>query len=130
MTPLSCRGAGQRHRQRDIAEGRQRLHEVEALKDGANPLQPVVGQAPVLQILDRHPANDHPAGGRTVEAADQVEQRRFAAAGGSHDRHELARSDRQAHAVQRRHRDLAHLVDAVDVLEANTDRLSQQVAVA
>ena len=43
----------------------------------------------------------HASGARPVEAGDQVEQRRLAAAGWPHDRCELALFDGQRHAVQR-----------------------------
>ena len=47
---------------------------------------------------------------RTVEAAEQVEQRRFARAGRSHQGDEIAFLEAQGHAAQGGHDDFFHLV--------------------
>gem|GEM_PF-6876721 len=51
------------------------------------------------------------AGGRRVEAAEDVEQRRLAAARGAEQHHQFARVQLEVDAAQRRHLDLAHPVD-------------------
>jgi hypothetical protein len=57
--------------------------------------------------------------GRDVHAADEVEQRRLAAARRAGDRHELARVDGQIHAAQRAHGQLPQRVVLLD--PANLD---------
>ena len=54
-----------------------------------------------------------------VEAADDVHERALAGARRAHDGDELARRDRERHAVQGAHLDLAHAVDADEVLDAD-----------
>ena len=53
----------------------------------------------------------HVAAGRHVEPAENVEQRRFAAARGPEQHDEFARVKVQIDAAQRVHLDLAHAID-------------------
>jgi hypothetical protein len=48
--------------------------------------------------------------GRHVEPAEDVEQRRFAAAGRPEQHHQLSVEEREIHARERAHHDLAHHV--------------------
>jgi hypothetical protein len=54
---------------------------------------------------------------RVVEQADDVEQRRFAAAGWAHDGNELTGLDVQIYAVERGRLDLTGAEDLVEILE-------------
>ena len=53
------------------------------------------GQRAVAELARLLPGDGDAAGRRHADAADQVEQRRLAAAGGARDRRELAARDRQ-----------------------------------
>src|SRR5690606_20198628 len=63
--------------------------------------------------------------GRAVEAAEQVHQRRLAAARRTHDRDVLARVDLQVDPAQRVHGDVARLIDARQAARAD-DRPAQR----
>ena len=61
------------------------------------------------------PVDDHLARGRLVQRADQVEQRRFAAAAGPHHGHKLGLLNAEVHVIQRAH---FFAIAAVDFGEA------------
>ena len=78
-----------------------------------------------VERRDAHPAQHERAGGGLVEPADQVDERRLAAAGGADERHGLARCDVERHAVE--HRGLAGPERVVDVVERQPERTVGQV---
>ena len=95
-----ARPSAQVQREADVFERRQRRQQVEELEDesdlvAAHPRQVVVGEAGERLAVDAHTA-----GGRTVESADEIEERRLARSGGSDDRDHLAARDRDAHIVE------------------------------
>src|SRR5580698_2273235 len=73
----------------------QLIDQVEALKDEANKVLAQIGQLSfgfARDVLAIEPVLSRGGG---IEHPDDVEKRGFAAAGGSHDRHELARREFQ-----------------------------------
>ena len=79
--------------------------------------RPLVGGGQVLAAVgDR-------AGGRHVEAAEDVQQRRLAAAGRPEQDEELRFEQLEADAAQRVHVDLTHVVDLGDVARGEDGRL-------
>ena len=98
---LRARPAAQMQRQPDVLEARQRRQQIEELKDEADlvapdPRQPVVGQAG-----ERFAVDADVAGGRPIEAADQIEQRRLAGARRADDRRPSRRAESTADVVER-----------------------------
>ena len=86
-----------------------RAQQVEALEDEADLGVADDGALVAAELRDVGAVEDVRAGGRAVEAADDVHQRRLAGAGRSHDGHELAGVDAQVDAVERAHFDLAEV---------------------
>jgi hypothetical protein len=83
-----------------IESGRLRRHEVEELEDEADPLAPenrplVVGERREVASFEADRARI-----RTIDAGDQVEERRLAGAAPSEQYDELATVDRAARAVE------------------------------
>jgi len=79
------------------------------------PLNPQVGPAPRRQPTDRLAVDRHLAGGRRVQAADEVEQRRLPAPRRPRHCHELPRLHRQRDSRQRRDHHLAKPVRLANV---------------
>src|SRR5207237_10256863 len=103
---------------------------VEALEDAADlgvaDLGPPVGvEAPDVLAIE-----EVAAGGRPVEAAEDVEQRRLPRARGSHDGEELAGANRQADAAQRLDDvgAVVELVGLVEVLDVDQGRVNGPAA--
>ena len=96
-----CRQLRQQQRQLDVALGGQHRQQVVELEDEAD----VVARAsaaswPPDELVDAHAADLDGAGGRRVEPADQVEQRRLAGARRSHQGQEVALGDVEVDALQ------------------------------
>ena len=87
-------------RQPDVLEARKRRQEIEELKDEADLVAPHAREIVVREAVEDLAVHGHRAGGRAVEAADEIEQRRFPRSRGPDDRHHLAGVDRQAHGVE------------------------------
>ena len=111
------RGVGQRHH--DVVEGAGPAEQVEALKDEADLF--VADHGPLVGRQIRHLLVVEPvlAAGRPVEAAEDVHQRRFARAGLAHQRHHLAARDRDRHALEHGHVQLAEVIRFGDVFKPN-----------
>ncbi len=118
LIDLLFRPAAQVQRNGDVFEAIERGQQIEKLKNepdlvAAQARQLVVGKAAQPAAIDFDFA-----GGRRVEAADQVQQRRFAGAGRSDDGDHLAARDLEIHRIQRR--DLRFpLEDFADLSESN-----------
>jgi hypothetical protein len=80
------------------------------LKNEAEPIPPDGGESAGRHVGDAKIAKPHISGIRPVEAAEQVQQRGFAAAGRARQRNELSGVDRQRDAAQCRHTRGAELV--------------------
>src|SRR6185312_2810276 len=76
----------------------------------------------IRQLVDAFTRDDDLAGIRPVEPADEVEQRRLAGAGGTHEREELTRLDVEIQAVEHFHLLLAADVALHHVLHGNERR--------
>ena len=101
----------------DVLQRRQPGEQVEGLEDEADPAAPEGRQRRAGRagdVLAGH--HDPPLGGR-VEGADEVEQRRLAAARGPQHHDELAPVDRQVDVLEGADRRVAHPVAARDPLE-------------
>ena len=92
LLALPPRLAGVLGGQGDVVESRHGGHQVEALEDEADLLAEQLGGGPGAQVV--HPATVQPdlAGVGLVQAAHHVEHGGFAASGGAHDGHHLART--------------------------------------
>ena len=104
-------------RQFDVVERAQVLDQVEALE---NETEGAVAQARhflVLVGLHRGAVDLHGAGAGLVQQADHVEQRALVAAGGTHDRQEIALLHVQADVLQGEGLDLVGAVGLGDVFE-------------
>ena len=101
--------------QRHVLAGGQAGNQVVELENESDVMAPVFRERRLVGGRQIAIAIGHRAARRHIEAADDVEERRFAAAGRPEHDDELAGSDRQRHAAQRMHVDLAHPVDLGDI---------------
>ena len=102
--PLGARAdvrcAGNLHRHGDVLVGGERRNQMEELEDEADLLPAQLRQRVLVESGDVHVVDQHGAGRRRVQAGDQSEERRLAAARRSDDRHELAVRDLQRQRVK------------------------------
>ena len=103
LAPLRARHAGVEQAAGDVVDGRQPVEQVELLEDEAHAARPqrrqlVVGGGGGVEAVD-----GHLAGGRAVERAHDLQQRRLARARRPEDRDELAGRDLEVDAAQRAH---------------------------
>src|SRR3954469_2763320 len=117
LLPLGAREAGVDQRQLDVVQGVGAGEQVEGLEDEADLLVADPGQLGVVELLDGGAVEDVAPGRGGVETADEVHQRRLAAARGAHDGHVLPPLDRQIDAVQGVDLLGPHVVDLVDVAQ-------------
>ena len=114
--PLLLREAAlQEQRELDVLEDREHLHQVEALEDEADAVEPQIGERPLRELRGVLAVHLHRAAGRGVDAADQVEQRGLARARRPGDGEELAAVHVERHAAQRVDVGLAEQVVLGDV---------------
>jgi hypothetical protein len=99
---LARRQARQQAGQLDVVGDREVRDEVEELEDEAHLAAAQQRPGRLAELVDPAAAEVDLAGGRSVEPAEQVQQRRLAAARGPHDADELALGDRQVDTAQRR----------------------------
>jgi hypothetical protein len=93
------RGAGERGRQLDVLDRGELVDQVEGLEDEADGPAPQHGPGGLGQAVDPGAVEHDLAGVRALQAAEQVQQGRLAAAARPHDRHGLAGLDGQVDAV-------------------------------
>ena len=84
-------------------------------------IAPIVGQLALAGAGEIATAIEHVPGGRRIEAAEDVQQGRFAAAGRAEQHHQFAAVQIEVDAAQRLHLDLAHGVDLGDVVDVEDD---------
>ena len=84
----------------DILQGRRPSQQVEALEDESQEIPPQKRPLPAGERLDVDAAKYISAGGRRVEAAQNVHDGRFPRAAGPHDGHEIALVDSKVDPVQ------------------------------
>ena len=107
--------AGHDHRQLYVLERRDAGNQIVKLEDEPDLAQAVDLERAFVHRSDVLPVDLDDAAGRTIDAAEQIEQRRFSAAARSHDRDRLSLLDAPVDAAQRMHffrRHLVHLADA------------------
>ncbi len=102
-------------RKAHILERRQRREEVVGLEHEADMAAPPLSKLLGIKPIQGLSADTHCAGGRREDAAEDRQQRCLAAARGPHQQCELARVQRQAHALQGAHLagTLAELLDDI-----------------
>ena len=97
------RAPGQQRGQLDVLRGGQLVHQVEGLEDEADRVAAKPRQRLLAQLVDPAPGEPDLAARRPFQAAEQVQQRRLAAAARPHHGERLARGDLQLDAVERAH---------------------------
>ena len=95
----SRRAPGEQSRQLDVLLSRELVHEVVRLEDEPDVAPPDLGEAPFTQPVDPPPFQPQLAGARSVEAAQQMKQRRLSAAARPHHGQRLATGDVEVHLV-------------------------------
>ena len=117
LDALLRRDAGVDQRQFDVVQRGGAGQQVERLEDEADFLVADAGQFVVIEFADEMAVEPVIALAGSIEAADEVHQRRFAGAGGSHDGDVLVALDAQVDAAQGMHLLLgAHVVGLPEVL--------------
>ena len=104
------RHANQHQRVLHILVCGQHRHEAEPLEDEADVARAEIRERSVRKPPDILAANLDPPARRRVDTADQVEQRGFAAAGGTNDHAEALRRDRHADIADRGDIDLPGVI--------------------
>jgi hypothetical protein len=102
--PPSCRARrapGQQRGQLDVLDGGQLVHQVEGLEDEADRVAAEPGQRLLAEAVDAAPLQPHLPGRRALQAAQQVQQGRLAAAARSHHGQRLSRGDVELDRVER-----------------------------
>jgi hypothetical protein len=97
--------------QRDVFEYREARNQIVELEHEADMLAPVARQFRVVGINEIVVAPHRLTGCGRIEAAEDVQQRRFAGAGGPQQHDEFALIDVEVDVAQRMHRDFAHDID-------------------
>src|ERR671939_211554 len=87
-------------RQADVLEARERRQQIEELEDESNLVAPHSRQLIVGETAERSAVDEDVAGSRAIEAADEIEERRLARAGGPDDRDHLAAWNADGHIAQ------------------------------
>jgi hypothetical protein len=108
---LAGRHATVHQRKLHVLERARSPEQVEALEDEPDVVATEQRELVEIELGDLDPAKEVRAGGRAIEAADDVHARRLAGAARADDRHELAVGDRERHAVERADLGVARAVD-------------------
>ena len=87
-------------RQHDVLGRGQHRQQVEELEDEADVVAAQLGQRRVVEVADLLARDRHGAGGRLVEAGEDVHQRRLAGAGRAHHGRQAAAGDVDRHVAQ------------------------------
>jgi hypothetical protein len=114
--------AGDRERQHDVLLGRQDRQQVEELEDEAELVAAQLRQVAVVQARDLDAVELDLAGGRAIEAGEDVHQGRLAGPGRAHDGAVATALERHADPGERVHGGVALAVAAADV-GGDDDRL-------
>jgi len=105
---LRCRrsqgplGRQQLERHQHVLESGEGGQELKALEDEADALGAQGGAAILVERIQRHTVEAHAAFAGSVEAGEQAQQRRLAAARGAEHRHDLSGGHVEVHAFQHR----------------------------
>ncbi len=119
LPPLGLREMGEQERQLHVLGGGEHRDEVVELEDEAHVVAAEAGELGLAEPGHVGAGHHHVAGGRLVDAGDQVQQRRLARSRGAHQGGVVALRDLQAQAVEH---DQLLGVPAVDLRDvANVD---------
>ena len=119
--------AGVDQREFDVVQRGGPRQEVEGLEDEADFLIANAGQFVVVEFTDQLSVQPVLAFARSVEAADQIHQRRFARAGRSHDGDVFVALDAQVHSPQGLDLLLrSHVVGLPQIFRADHARLGRR----
>src|ERR1700686_2912924 len=110
---------GQQQGQFDIAFGAQHRHQVVELEHEADVVCAPARELAAGELVDAAAADHDLPGARPIETADQIEKRRLARAGRTHQRDEVALGNVQSEAVQDLDFLLAALVHLGDAADLN-----------
>src|SRR5581483_4342371 len=116
---LGARHALEDERQRDVVGDPHRGQQVEELEHRTDALAAQPRERIVVERARRPAVDLDHARSREIDAADEIEQGRLAAAARTDERDHLAACDLQRDAVERAHRSLARAVDFHDVADAD-----------
>ena len=103
-------GSGRAHQIRAIRVQERKLHvlqgrrpgeQVEALENEPQLPAPNLGQSVFIEKTNLHSIQEHAAGGRAVQAPQEIHERTLSRTRSSHQRHELPLPYLQAHTLQR-----------------------------
>ena len=119
LSPLRLRQLRQQQRQLDVPLGRQHGQEVVELEDEADVLRAPLRELTAAQRAHWHAVHFDRASRRRIEAADQIEQRRFARPRRAHEREEIAFRDFEVDAFEHVDALAAAREVLVDVSDAN-----------
>ena len=122
LAPLAAGRAAIDQRQLDILGRRGARQQIVALEDEADIEVAQVRAAVAVEPAGVDAVEAVAAGGRRIEAADDVHRRRFARAGRAHDGDELAAVDRQVDAGQRVDLRFALAIGLPDLVEGEQRR--------
>src|SRR4029077_10626417 len=109
-TSLVRRITRQERGQLDVLLRGELVHQLERLEDESDLVAAQVREGAFGELVDALPRDRQLTGARTIEPADQVEQRRFATATWTHHRHGLAAAHVEVDRVERAHQALAAAV--------------------
>ncbi len=115
------RVAGDAGDERDIFPGGETGDEVVKLEDEANAVSTEEGERVFIRAVERPAFVDEISRSRHVEAAENVEQGGFPAAGCAEQADELAGVELDVHAVEGDHVELAGVIDLADTARFEDD---------
>src|SRR5579871_3891420 len=118
---LGGRHADQQQRVLHVLVGVQHRHQAEVLENEADVARPEIGESVIAKCGDGLSAHADRAPIRPIDAADEVQQRSFATAGGTDDHREAIGWDFECDALERRYRNGAGLVSLVNSIQAHND---------
>ena len=118
-----ARGRREPHVLHDVQVGDQVARR--PLPDEPDPVAPILGELALVQTAEVAPLDLDDPGGRPIQAADHVEDRRLARAARSDDREELALADVEVDAAERDDAGVGYPIDLEDVPEPD-ERLSER----
>src|SRR5258708_25385968 len=123
--PLGVRDPGGEGRQRAVLERGCSCDQIEPLEYEAELVIANAGELSLVEVRNVYAIEQVSAGGRSIEAAEDVHQGGFSAATRAHDRDVPAGFDVDTHPAQRVDPGLAHLVVLVQGLTAENRRSAQ-----
>ena len=110
MARRARRLAGEQRRQLDVLKRGQLIDQVKRLEHEPHRVTPQPRQPGLRHAVDLLASQPDAARGRTLQPAEQIQQRRLAAPARTHDRHRLAGRDLEADLIDRAHQGFAAAV--------------------